>query len=44
VEHLIDCLEQGQTPVATVADSRATLAACLAFYDAAKQRQAVTLS
>jgi predicted dehydrogenase len=44
VEHLIDCLEEGQTPVATVADSRATLAACLAFYEAARKGQAVTLS
>jgi predicted dehydrogenase len=43
VEHLIDCLESGQTPLATVSDSRATLAACLAFYAAAKSGSAVSL-
>jgi predicted dehydrogenase len=43
VEHLIDCLESGQTPVASVADSRATLAACLAFYEAARSGSAVSL-
>jgi predicted dehydrogenase len=43
VEHLIDCLAGGQTAVATIADSRATLAACLAFYEAARTGKAVTL-
>jgi predicted dehydrogenase len=43
VEHLVDCLTTGQAPVASIADSRATLAACLAFYQAARTGQAVAL-
>jgi predicted dehydrogenase len=44
VEHLIDCLTAGQRPVATIEDSRATLAACLAFYEAARTGRTVTLA
>ncbi len=43
VEHLIDSLERRVPTVATVADSRATLAACLAFYESARTGRAVTL-
>ncbi|HEX2035597.1 MAG TPA: Gfo/Idh/MocA family oxidoreductase [Chloroflexota bacterium] len=43
VEHLLECLETGQTPAATIDDSRATLAACLAFYEAARTGQTVTV-
>jgi predicted dehydrogenase len=42
-EHLLDCLATGAHPVATIDDSRATLAACLAFYEAAGSGRAVTL-
>lgn len=43
VEHLIDCLESHRPSVATIADSRATLAACLAFYESARSGRTVTL-
>jgi predicted dehydrogenase len=43
VEHLIDCLISGQKPVATIADSRAALAVCLGFYEAARTGRTVTL-
>jgi predicted dehydrogenase len=41
-EHLLECLETGQQPVATIDDSRATLAACLAFYEAARTGRTVS--
>lgn len=43
VEHLIDCLDGAARPVATVDDSRATLAACLAFYEASRSGRTVEL-
>ena len=43
VEHLVECLESGRQPAATIDDSRATLAACLAFYEAARSGASVTL-
>jgi predicted dehydrogenase len=42
-EHLLECLDTGRRPVATIDDSRATLATCLAFYEAARTGQAVSL-
>ncbi|MBI3971534.1 MAG: Gfo/Idh/MocA family oxidoreductase, partial [Chloroflexi bacterium] len=41
VSHLIECLASGVRPVATFDDSRANLAACLAFYEAARFGKAV---
>ena len=43
VEHLIESLESRQPPLSTIDDSRATLAACLAFYEAARTGRTVTL-
>ncbi|MGH2370277.1 MAG: Gfo/Idh/MocA family protein, partial [Chloroflexota bacterium] len=43
VEHLLESLESGQPLAATLDDSRATLAACLAFYEAARSGQTVSL-
>jgi len=42
-EHLLECLATGRRPVATIDDSRATLAACLAFYEAARTGRTVEL-
>ncbi len=43
VEHVLECLATGRQPVASIDDSRATLAVCLAFYEAARTGHAVTL-
>jgi len=40
-EHLLDCILEGQPPAATVRDGRQNVAACLAFYEAARQGRAV---
>lgn len=39
--HLVECLESGATPIATVRDSRASLAAALAAYRAAREQRRV---
>jgi len=44
VEHLIECLESGTAPASTVDDSRAALAACLAFYEASRSGKSVSLA
>lgn len=36
VEHMVDCVRDEAEPVAGVEDARANLAACLAFYEAAR--------
>ncbi len=43
VEHLLECLATGKQPVATIDDSRKTLAVCLAFYEAARAGKTVSL-
>jgi predicted dehydrogenase len=43
VDHLIECIESGREPAATIEDSRRNLAVCLAFYEAARTGKAVTL-
>ncbi|HWQ13572.1 MAG TPA: Gfo/Idh/MocA family oxidoreductase [Roseiflexaceae bacterium] len=43
VEHLVDHLRGEVPPIATVEDGRANLAACLAFYEAARTGRTVTL-
>lgn len=43
IEHVLDCIAGGATPLATVRDARANLAACLAFYEAARSGRSVTL-
>jgi predicted dehydrogenase len=42
LDHVLDCIEGKATPLATVEDARANVAACLAFYEAARTGQAVT--
>jgi predicted dehydrogenase len=42
LDHLIDCLENDKPTVANAADARANLAACLAFYEAARLGRAVS--
>ena len=37
LHHLIECLEQGRAPAATIHDARASLALALAAYDAARR-------
>jgi predicted dehydrogenase len=44
VEHLAACIREECAPLATVEDGRASLAACLAFYDAARAGASVQLS
>ena len=44
LDHVLDCIEGQATPLATVEDARANVAACLAFYEAARTGQAVTLA
>ena len=44
LDHVLDCIEGKATPLATVEDARANVAACLAFYEAARTGQAVTLA
>jgi predicted dehydrogenase len=43
VDHLAACVRGEQSPIATVADGRANLAACLAFYQAARTGASVRL-
>jgi predicted dehydrogenase len=43
IEHLIKCVREDRTPLATVDDDRAALAAALAFYEAAQSHHAVEL-
>ena len=43
VEHLAACIRGDATPAATVEDGRANLAACLAFYEAARTGKTVML-
>jgi predicted dehydrogenase len=43
LDHLIDCLDGDRPTIAGAADARANLAVCLAFYEAAKRGQAVSL-
>jgi predicted dehydrogenase len=42
-EHVLDCLDGKAQPAATVQDARANLAACLAFYEAARSGRTVSL-
>jgi predicted dehydrogenase len=44
LDHVLDCIEGKTTPLATVEDARANVAACLAFYEAARTGRAVTLA
>ncbi|MGI8423274.1 MAG: hypothetical protein ACR2NO_04045 [Chloroflexota bacterium] len=44
LDRVLDGVEGKATPLATVGDARANVAACLAFYEAARTGQAVTLS
>jgi predicted dehydrogenase len=41
--HLIDCVEHGRPPAATIRDARAALAAALAAYESARARRRVSL-
>ncbi|MFL5806210.1 MAG: Gfo/Idh/MocA family protein [Roseiflexaceae bacterium] len=43
IEHLAACIREECAPLATVEDGRANLAACLAFYDAARAGASVQL-
>ena len=43
LDHLVECLDAGRKLAADELDARANLAACLAFYQAAKRRAAVEL-
>lgn len=43
VDHLVACIRGEATPIATIDDGRANLAACLAFYQAAREGKTVTL-
>jgi predicted dehydrogenase len=43
VEHVAICVQEQSAPVATVEDGRANLAACLAFYEAARAAISVRL-
>ncbi|HEV2121434.1 MAG TPA: Gfo/Idh/MocA family oxidoreductase [Chloroflexota bacterium] len=43
LEHVLDCLEGTQQPIASVDDARTNLAVCLAFYEAARTGRAVTV-
>jgi predicted dehydrogenase len=43
LDHLIDCLENDKPTIADAKDARENLAACLAFYEAAKAGRAVKL-
>jgi predicted dehydrogenase len=42
--HLIDCVERGEQPVATIRDARASLAAAFAAYQSAREQGRVSLS
>jgi predicted dehydrogenase len=41
--HLIDCVERGEQPVATIRDARTSLAAAFAAYESARDRRRVSL-
>ncbi len=43
VDHLADCIRGEATPIATLKDGRANIAACFAFYEAAKTGQRLPL-
>ena len=43
MHHLIDCLERGAAPVASIEDARASFVAAMAAYDSAKKGQPVRL-
>lgn len=43
VEHMLTCIQEGKQPVASVRDGRQNLAACLAFYRAAREGRAVAV-
>jgi len=43
LDHMIECLDSGKKLAADESDARANLAACLAFYEAARKRAAVQL-
>jgi predicted dehydrogenase len=43
VDHLAACIRDEIAPLATVEDGRANLAACLAFYEAAREGKSIDL-
>jgi predicted dehydrogenase len=43
LDHLIDCLEHGRTPLATLHDARTSLAIALACYQSAREGRSVRL-
>ena len=43
LDHLIDCLDNGQTPAATIRDARRSLVVALAAYESAREGRAVRL-
>lgn len=43
LDHLLDCIATGSTPIATLDDSVHTLRTCLAFYEAARTGHAVAV-
>jgi predicted dehydrogenase len=43
LDHLLDCLERGLAPIATIRDARASLAVALAAYQAAREDRPVLL-
>src|SRR4029453_13826796 len=44
LHHLVDCLETGRRPVATIQDARKTLIVALAAYQSAREGRPVRLS
>jgi predicted dehydrogenase len=44
LDHLIDCLEHGRAPIATIHDARASLLVALAAYRSAREGRAVKLN
>ncbi len=44
LDHLLDCLADGTTPIASLDDSVRTLEACMAFHDAAREGRRVDLA
>lgn len=43
LDHLVGCLGQGKDPISSLDSNRASLAVCLAFYEAARQHEVVQL-
>ena len=43
LDHLLDCLASGATPIASLTDSVHTLRACFAFYEAARTNSVVSV-